>query len=130
MKKIVLVTGASSGLGKNISMILCGRGNKVYVTARRSNLLKELKEECSKLPGEIIPLSGDLLDKDFRKKLISTILAKEGKIDYLINNAGFGRAIKFEKQKPEDIQQMIELNIGAYAHLTNLKHLAYLLFTK
>jgi uncharacterized protein len=120
MSKVSLVTGASSGLGRDIAMLLCGGGNKVYVTARRRNLLEELKRECSKFSGEIIPIPGDLSKLRFRKKLIDTLIKKEGRIDYLINNAGFGRSIQFEKQKPNEIQNMVNVNIVAYVHLTNL----------
>ena len=120
MEKIALVTGASSGLGRNIATALCSKGHKVYVSARRKNLLDELKKDCSKMPGEIIPFPGDLSLPEFRKKLVSRILKNEGRIDYLINNAGFGQSIRLERQKFEDIQNMFNVNVVAYSHLTSL----------
>ena len=119
-KKVSLVTGASSGLGRVLAELLCEKGHKVYVIARRKDFLEQLKKECSKLDGEIIIISGDLSDFNFREELISKILAKENKIDYLFNNAGFGRAIRFEDQNAEEIQKMFEVNIIAYEHLANL----------
>ncbi len=119
-KKVALVTGASSGLGKNIAMLLCGRGDVVYVTARRKNLLEQLKKECSKFSGKIIPVVGDLTVKDFRTRLISKVIKVEGQIDYLVNNAGFGRSIAYERQDSDEIQNMINLNVVAYAHLSKL----------
>lgn len=119
-KKISLVTGSSSGLGKALAKLLCKKGHKVYVTARRKNLLEQLKKDCKKFEGEIAIISGDLSDSKFREKLILKILEKEGKINYLINNAGFGRAILFEKQKPTEIEKMFEVNIVAYTHLARL----------
>ena len=119
-KKIILVTGASSGLGKALAKLLCKKGHKVYVTARRKNLLEQLKKDSKKFKGKIAIISGDLSDSKFREKLILEILKKEGKIDYLINNAGFGRAILFEKQKPAEIEKMFEVNIVAYTHLARL----------
>ena len=121
MEKVVsLVTGASSGLGREIARLLCFNGHVVYVTARRASLLNELKKSCSKESGKIVVVSGDLADGDFRVKLILGILRKEGRIDYLVNNAGFGKSTKFEDMKDSHISAMIEVNIGAYAHLTKL----------
>ena len=119
-KTVTLVTGASSGLGKILAMLLCGEGHIVYVIARRGNLLKQLKNECQKFSGKIMPISGDLSDMNFRTKLISTIIAKEKQIDFLFNNAAFGRSTQFEKQDSQEIQNMLNLNVVAVTHLTNL----------
>jgi len=120
MKTISLVTGASSGLGRVIAELLCEKGHKVYVTARRRNLLEQLKKECKDLNGEMVIISGDLGDLKFRERLVSTILKKEKKIDYLFNNAGFGRATQFEEQDSKEIEDMFHVNIIAYAHLIRL----------
>jgi hypothetical protein len=119
-KSISLVTGASSGLGKALAELLCEKGHKVYVTARRKNLLEQLKKDCEKLEGEIKIISGDLSDSKFREKLILEILKTERKIDYLFNNAGFGKAVLFEKQDPDEIKKMFEVNLITYTHLVRL----------
>ena len=119
-KKISLVTGASSGLGKLIAEKLCEKSHKVYVTARRENKLQELKEKCKGSKGEIIIISGDLSDSKFRTSLINKIIKAEGKIDYLVNNAGFGKAVEFSNEDPEEIENMFKVNIIAYQHLTRL----------
>ena len=120
--KVCLVTGASSGLGRDVAFLLCEKGLRVYVSARRKEKLLSLQAECKKAghSGEIKIIDGDLSDKIFRKKLISGILKAEGKIDYLINNAGFGRAIKFEEQNSDEIEGMFKVNVVAYEHLANL----------
>jgi hypothetical protein len=122
MKEVSLVTGSSSGLGKSIARLLCKKGLKVYVTARRKDELLKLKKECSELkfPGEIHVVPGDLSDSKFRISLINLILKKEKKLDYLVNNAGFGRAIQLEKMSDNEIGNMFEVNVVAYVHLTNL----------
>ncbi|MBI2043234.1 SDR family NAD(P)-dependent oxidoreductase [Candidatus Pacearchaeota archaeon] len=120
MVLISLVTGASSGLGRVLAELLCEKGHRVYVIARRKNLLEELKKQCKNLEGEVIIIPGDLSDGNFRKKLISQILKKEKKIDYLFNNAGFGRAILFEKQNKKEIENMFKVNVIAYEHLAAL----------
>lgn len=118
--KISIVTGASSGLGREIAKILVERGHRVYVVARRKKELLELKKECSKSKGEIIVLAGDLTEKNFRETIISKVLKRERGIDYLINNAGFGKAVKFEDQELEDIENMFALNIISTEHMVQL----------
>ena len=58
--KVSLVTGASSGLGRDIAKLLCGKGHIVYATARSKDKLLELKEECSQSPGKVKVVVGDL----------------------------------------------------------------------
>ncbi len=120
MKKITLVSGASSGLGKKMAKLLCQKNHIVYVTARRKNELVNLQKECLNYEGEIKIICGDLTNTNFREKIISQILKEEGKIDYLINNAGFGRVERFEKQSINDMEKMFNLNVISYIHLTNL----------
>lgn len=120
MAFVSLVTGASSGLGRALAELLCEEGHIVYTTARRKNLLEEMKKECENFDGEIIPVSGDISEEKFREKLIAQILKKEGKVDYLFNNAGFGKAVFFENQKKEDIEKMFQVNVIACQHLVNL----------
>jgi len=122
VKGVALVTGSSSGLGRHLAKLLCKKGLKVYVTARRKDELLILKKECSdeKLSGEIHVVPGDLSDKKFRSSLIALIIKNQKKIDYLFNNAGFGRSIIFEEQNSDDIKNMFEVNVVAYQHLARL----------
>jgi uncharacterized protein len=124
-KKISLVTGASSGLGREIAKLLCEKGHTTYVVARRKEKLIELQKECKNDSGKIKIISGDLSNSNFRKTIIDQIIKENKKIDYLINNAGFGRSTKFEKQSAKEMQNMFEVNIIAYMHLTKLalKHM-------
>jgi short-subunit dehydrogenase len=118
--KVSLVTGASSGLGRDIAKLLCGKGHIVYATARSKDKLLELKEECSQSPGKVKVVVGDLTDSSFRIKLIRTIIQNEKKIDYLINNAGFGKVTNFENTDLKDIEGMFALNAVAGEHLSQL----------
>jgi short-subunit dehydrogenase len=118
--KISIVTGASSGLGREIAKLLSERGHRVYVIARRKKELIELKKECSKNKGEIKILDGDLTDSKFREKIISNVLKEEKRIDYLINNAGFGKLIEFEEMELKDIENMFALNAIAGPDLIRL----------
>ena len=119
-KEVSLVTGASSGLGRDIAKLLCGKGHVVYVVARRKEKLFDLQKECAKEVGKIKIIAGDLTGKDFRKKLIGEILKTEGKIDYLINNAGYGKLQSLENIDYKDLEGMIALNVLAMQHLSTL----------
>ena len=117
---VCLVTGASSGLGREIAKLLCEKGHTVYITARRKEKLRELKQECAGYTGKIKIIAGDLLDGKFRERLIKQIMTEAKHIDYLINNAGYGTLIHFEHQTLEDIEKMFGLNIIAVEDLTRL----------
>ena len=117
---ICLVTGASSGLGKDIATLLCEQGNIVYVVARRKEKLLDLKKECTQKKGEIRIIVGDLTDKKVREKVINKILKESKRIDYLINNAGYGKLTSFEGEEYQDIEGMYKLNAIAGEHLTQL----------
>lgn len=117
---VAVVTGASSGLGKEIAKKLCIKGFKVYAVARSIEKLQDLKKECSTFSGKLEIISGDLMDSKFRHKLISGVIKKEKKIDYFVNNAGFGKAVRFSEMLEENIQAMNQLNVVAYQHLTLL----------
>jgi short-subunit dehydrogenase len=119
-KEVCIVTGASSGLGRALARLLCEKSFRVYITARRKEELEKLKKECSKLDGEIKIISGDLTNSKFREEFVLEILKKEKRIDYLFNNAGFGKAIRFEDMNSKEIELMIELNIVAYQHLSSM----------
>lgn len=119
-KMVSIVTGSSSGLGREIAKLLVQKGHIVHVVARRRKELLQLKNECSKYSGEVIVQDGDLTKKDFREKLISNVLKKSKRIDYLINNAGYGKLSLFGEISPEDIEGMHALNDIAGEHLTQL----------
>lgn len=118
--KVGIVTGASSGLGMYMAELLCGQGHVVYAVARRKPHLEKLKQNCKELGGEIRIISGDLTDSKFRESIITKVLNESGRIDFLINNAGYGTLILLEKQELADIKKMYEINCTAYEHLTNL----------
>jgi uncharacterized protein len=117
-KEVCLVTGASSGLGKALVETLCEKNYIIYITARSKEELDKIKKECSKSRIEVI--AGDISEIKFRENLIKEIVKKEGRIDFLFNNAGFGELTRLEYQKPEKIESMFKVNVVAYIHLASL----------
>ena len=98
-KKIVLLTGASGGLGTAIAQHLDKNKYKVYGTSRK------------KIESDIfIPLQMDLTDSDSIQKAIHYIINKEGKIDILINNAGIGITGSIEETRIEDVKKVFAVN--------------------
>ena len=84
MSQVILLTGASSGIGYDTAKDLAAAGHTVYGAARRVEKLEELR------PFGIIPLQLDITDEDSVKKAVETIIAEQGRIDVLVNNAGYG----------------------------------------
>lgn len=86
--KVVIITGASSGLGREAATLFAKEGAKVVAVARRMERLEELKAETKDYPGLIIPFQGDVGKNDDIKAIVKFTLEEAGKVDVLINNAG------------------------------------------
>lgn len=108
-----LITGASSGIGKDIACILGNLGYDLIVVARRKNILNELKKEV-KTNVLVIPL--DLSEEDNLETLWNAV--KDENIDILVNNAGFGLFGEFDKTDLDTEFKMIDVNIKAVHYLT------------
>lgn len=113
-KKVVLVTGASSGMGLETAKKLLQMGYTVYGAARRVERMKELKA----YQGHIIRL--DLTDEASIEECVNTILQKEGHIDILINNAGYGYYAPIENTPIEEARRQFEVNFFGLARITQL----------
>lgn len=110
-----LITGASSGIGKDMARVLSYKGYELILVARNEEKLKALKKGL-KTKVEIIPL--DLSKKEACFELYEEV--KKENIDVLINNAGFGLFGKFTETSLEEELNMIDLNIKAVHILTKL----------
>lgn len=114
MKKIALVTGASSGIGLETSLSLLNSGFTVYGAARRLEKMRALEEKG----GNALFL--DLTDENSVQKCVDEILSKEGRIDLLVNNAGFGLGGAIEDVPLEEAKREFEVNVFALARLCQL----------
>lgn len=110
-----LITGASSGIGRDMARVLSGKGYDLILVARDSKKLNELKNEL-KTNVDIIPM--DLESDENCKKLYEQV--KDKNIDILINNAGFGDIGLFTKTDMDKELSMIDLNVKAVHILTKL----------
>ena len=114
MSKVVLITGASSGMGKSTANILNGQGYIVYGAARRMEEMQDLKSQGI----HIVPL--DLTKDDSIVSCVNTIIDKEGRIDILINNAGYGSYGTVEDVSIAEAKRQFEVNIFGLARITQL----------
>lgn len=109
MSKVVLITGASSGMGKTSSLFLAENGYKVYAGIR-SNADELLKEAAERnLAIETVTL--DVQDTQSVKDAVAQVVAKEGRIDVLVNNAGFGLLATVEDGTDEEMMQQFDVNV-------------------
>lgn len=108
--KIVVITGASQGLGKELSIKLASFGAKVALVARNQKLLNEIKEGINNNSGKAEVFVCDITDNDQVKRTVDKILKKFGNIDILINGAGIWTTDEFEESKPELIEKAFKVN--------------------
>ncbi|MBL8090065.1 MAG: SDR family oxidoreductase [Anaerolineales bacterium] len=110
--KVVIVTGASSGIGEATAREFGKEGAKVVLAARRVDKLQTLAEEINKMGTEALVVQADLSKLEDIQKLVSETLTKFNRIDILVNNAGFGRLDWLENLDPvKDIQAQIDVNV-------------------
>lgn len=117
--KVVLITGASSGIGEACARRLAGQGYPVVLAARRFDRLLSLATEIEERGGQALPLKLDISNLDDIQSGVSAVLDQFGRIDVLINNAGFGRLKWLEELDPiEDIQSQIDVNFTGLVWMT------------
>ncbi|MFY0686622.1 MAG: oxidoreductase [Cyclobacteriaceae bacterium] len=111
-KKVVLITGASSGMGKDAALQLIKEGHIVYGAARRVELMQDIE----KAGGHAIRL--DVTNSDEIKMGVDRILKEHGRIDVLVNNAGYGLYGSVEEVSIEDAKRQFDVNIFGLAQIT------------
>ena len=113
-QKIVLITGASSGIGYDAARALAAAGHKVYAAARRVELMEPLKDKG------VVPLQMDVTDEQSMSVGVKTVLDREGRIDVLINNAGYGYFGAVENVTMAEARRQQEVNVFGLARLCQL----------
>ncbi|GAB5409858.1 MAG: SDR family oxidoreductase [Balneolaceae bacterium] len=121
MKEVALITGASSGIGKDLAFVHAEKGKDLVIVARRKEQLEELKKELeSKHNVAVKVIAKDLIAEGASQEIYDE-LEKEGiDVEYLINNAGFGGHGRFHEQDSDFQQQMITLNISSLTEMNRL----------
>lgn len=121
--KVVIITGASSGIGKALAYEFASRGSKLVLAARRTELLDRVRNEL--IDSEVIVQKTDVSIEEDCAKLINAAVDKFGKIDILINNAGISMRAIFEDLELDVIRKLMDVNFWGTVYCTKyaLPHL-------
>lgn len=120
-KKFALITGASSGIGKEIARLHASRGGDVVLVARSADKLAELAAELHASHGiRVTVFAKDLIQPSAPQEVYDGVKAAGIEVDYLVNNAGFGGQGAFHERPWADDLSMIQLNVVALTALTRL----------
>jgi len=121
MKNVALITGASTGIGKELAKIHASKGGDLVIVARSSEKLNALKNELEQSTGvQVHVIVKDLAQSSAPHEIYNEVTENGIQIEYLINNAGFGGLGKFHEQDLDLVLNMIKLNISSLTALTRL----------
>jgi short-subunit dehydrogenase len=121
MKKTVLITGASSGIGKSFAEVFALEGYDLVIVARKEEKLLDIKEKLeTQYCVSVEVISSDLTIKNSPEVIFRKLLGENKHIDILINNAGFGDFGELKNRDWSKQYSMIQLNIAAMVHMTKL----------
>lgn len=121
MKTYTLITGASSGIGRELALLAAFDGHNLVLVARRKAALNKLAKEIEKVHKvKVTVIASDLSKSGSAEKLAKNIAGKKIKVGQLINNAGFGDYGNFASSSLPTQQSMIQLNITTLTELTHL----------
>jgi short-subunit dehydrogenase len=118
----VVLTGASSGIGRELAVQLAPRAGKLVLLARRTALLERLRADLTAYhPGrQVLVLGADLSDEAEVDRVAGEVRERVGRVDVLVNNAGVGDQALFDRADWRRTRQVIQTNVLAVAHLTAL----------
>lgn len=117
---VSIVTGAGRGIGRAISVLLSRSGSRVVLASRNETQLRELGEEIRRSHGEVLEIPTDLTRDEEVRRLVERALNEWGTVDYLINNAGWGKKAPLLKSRVEEWDQTFNVNVRAPMLLTQL----------
>ena len=112
ISKVILITGASSGMGRETALLLASKGYTVYAAARRQDKMQDL------IPAGIRTVKLDVTDEAACLAVVADIMHEAGRIDVLVNNAGYGSYGAVEDVPLEEARRQFDVNVFGLAALT------------
>jgi len=129
-ENVVIITGASSGIGRDLALQLAKQGAYLVLASRNEPRLNEVAEKCSNLGGRAIVVAADVSKEAECKVIIDKTIAEYGRIDTLINNAGFGGRGQFiEQTNLDNFHKIMDVNYWGAVYCTRYA-LPHILKTK
>jgi short-subunit dehydrogenase len=111
--KVIVITGASAGIGRATALELASPGVALVLVARRQQRLEVLEKGVRELGGEAMSIQADLSVRPSAQRIIDLAFERYGRLDVLINNAGVGYFGTVESTTPEDVEKILALNLLA-----------------
>lgn len=115
--KTILITGAGTGLGKELALAYAGKGNRIILVGRTASSLDEVCQMIEKTDGNAITIPCDITDAKMVEQMISDLNEKE-RVDQVINNAGVGYFGPLQEIKTDEISSMIDTNVKGTIYVT------------
>lgn len=117
--KVVIVTGASAGIGEATAITLAAEGAKVVIAARRGDRLEALAKKIATSGGKALPIVTDITDETQANNLIHKANAELGRIDILVNNAGIALTGNIDGGNTSDWRRMFDVNVFGLLYATH-----------
>lgn len=117
--KVVIITGASSGIGRASARIFAAQGAHTVLVARRANILAEVQSELQdEFDSRVLTVAGDVTQQADINNVVRTALDEFGRIDVLVNNAGIARGGYLEEKDFENWKDIIDVNLNGAMNMT------------
>jgi short-subunit dehydrogenase len=118
--KVVIVTGASSGVGRSLAFAFARRAARVVLVARREEHLEAVRREIEPYTTDVLVIPADLTDEAQLQGVVDRTLERFGRVDVLVNHAGLLQGGPLQDQDPARIEHLLRLNLWAAIRLTQL----------
>lgn len=120
LENVIIITGASYGIGRHLALQLAEQGAWLALAARNALKLEEVSKQCHQRGGKVVVIPTDVAEQSQCQNLIEGTVAKYGRIDTLINNAGFGVASRFDELHDLSLfEKVIQVNFFGSVYCTH-----------
>lgn len=119
-EKVVVLTGASSGLGQGLALAFARRGSRVVLVSRRPERLEVVQREIEPYASAVLTVQADITDSQQRQHIIDAAMQTFGRIDVLVNGAGIMAGGLLSDHDPAQVEQMTTVNLNATMLLIQL----------
>ena len=116
--KVVIITGASSGIGMACAKAFANRGANIVIAARTLSALEELASELGKINASVLPVKCDVSVEEDCKRLINEAVLRFGRIDILVNNAGISMRAIFKELNLDVLKRLMDVNFWGSVYCT------------